>query len=45
MFRGCFTLAPQENSQKGVDGSLAGLHNLVSLLLMQRRRTDAVPGG
>jgi hypothetical protein len=30
---------PKENSQKGVDDLSAVLHNLVSLLLMQRRRT------
>jgi hypothetical protein len=30
---------PKENSQKGVDGGAVDLHNLVSLLLMQRRRT------
>jgi hypothetical protein len=30
---------PKENSQKGVDDVADVLHNLVSLLLMQRRRT------
>jgi Tfp pilus assembly ATPase PilU len=30
---------PKENSQKGVDDLSVDLHNLVSLLLMQRRRT------
>jgi hypothetical protein len=29
----------KENSQKGVDDVSVALHNLVSLLLMQRRRT------
>jgi len=29
----------KENSQKGVDDLSLGLHNLASLLLMQRRRT------
>jgi hypothetical protein len=35
----CFALALKENSQKGVDDVAVVLHNLVSLLLMQRRRT------
>ena len=34
-----WSLGVKENSQEGVDGMEAVLHNLVSLLQMQRRRT------
>jgi hypothetical protein len=35
----CAACAFKENSQKGLDDLATVLHNLVSLLLMQRRRT------
>jgi hypothetical protein len=35
----CAACAFKENSRKGLDDMATVLHNLVSLLLMQRRRT------